>query len=156
MALLIQAVAQAVVTKLTPSLILQRPQKRSHLAEAYMAHFAKLDVNNNVLQVVVVNNNELLDENGQENEAVGAAFCRQLFGGNWVQTSYNGTIRKNYAGIGYVYDKKNDVFYEQQPYKSWILNESKWAWEAPVPYPSDNKSYVWNEETISWKELILE
>lgn len=79
-----------------------------------MAHFAELDENNIVKQVIVVHNNELLD-NGVESEAKGIAFCQSLFGGNWIQTSYNGNIRKNYAGIGYTYDAVRDAFIEPKP-----------------------------------------
>ena len=75
-----------------------------------MAHFAELDENNIVKQVLVVHNNELVDEQGNESEQKGAAFCESLFGGRWVQTSYNGNFRKNYAGIGYVYDSDRDAF----------------------------------------------
>lgn len=75
-----------------------------------MAHFAELDENNVVKQVIVVHNNELLDENNNESEAKGIAFCQSLFGGNWVQTSYNGSIRKNFAGIGMHYDAMRDAF----------------------------------------------
>lgn len=74
-----------------------------------MAHFAKLDENNTVTQVIVVNNNELLVD-GVEVEAKGTEFCQSLFGGKWVQTSYNGTFRKHYAGIGYIYDASIDEF----------------------------------------------
>jgi len=75
-----------------------------------MAHFAQLDENNIVTQVIVVNNSELLDESGNESEAKGIAFCQSLFGGNWKQTSYNANFRKNYAGIGYTYDPVADEF----------------------------------------------
>lgn len=75
-----------------------------------MAHFAELDENNIVKQVIVVHNNELLDEYGNESESKGTVFCQSLFGGNWVQTSYNGNIRKNYAGIGFTYDQMRDAF----------------------------------------------
>jgi len=75
-----------------------------------MAHFAQLDENNIVTQVIVVNNSELLDENGNESEAKGIAFCQSLFGGNWKQTSYNANFRKNYAGIGFSYDPVADEF----------------------------------------------
>ena len=74
-----------------------------------MAHFAELDATNTVTQVIVVHNNELLD-NGVESEAKGITFCQSLFGGNWIQTSYNGNIRKNYAGIGFLYDPVRDAF----------------------------------------------
>ena len=75
-----------------------------------MAHFAQLDETNIVTQVIVVHNNELLNEKGVESEAKGVVFCQSLFGGNWIQTSYNGNIRKNYAGIGFTYDPIRDAF----------------------------------------------
>lgn len=118
-----------------------------------MAHFAQLDENNIVLQVIVVHNNELLD-NGVESEAKGIAFCRSLFPGtNWAQTSYNGNIRKNYAGVGFTYDAQRDAFIPPQPFPSWVLNETICQWEAPVPYPQDGKRYVWDEATVSWVEV---
>jgi hypothetical protein len=117
-----------------------------------MAHFAQLDENNVVTQVIVVNNNELLVD-GVESEDKGIAFCQSLFGGNWKQTSYNGAIRKNYAGIGYTYDPTNDWFYAPQPYPSWILDADA-KWQPPVPRPIDSKIYFWNEETLSWDEVV--
>lgn len=117
-----------------------------------MAHFAQLDENNVVTQVIVVHNNELM-ENGQESEAKGLAFCQSLFGGNWKQTSYNGTIRKNYAGIGYKYDVGRDAFIPPKPFDSWSLNETTCLWEAPVAMPEDNQSYYWDEPTTSWKVM---
>lgn len=93
-----------------------------------MAHFAELDENNVVKQVIVVNNNELLD-NGVESEAKGIAFCQSLFGGIWVQTSYNGNIRKNYAGIGFTYDSIRDAFIPPKPEGDWVLNEETCLWE---------------------------
>lgn len=117
-----------------------------------MAHFAELDANNIVLRVVVVHNNELMD-NGVESEAKGIAFCQSLFGGNWAQTSYNATIRKNYAGIGYTYDAQRDAFIPPKPFASWLLNEDTCQWHAPVPYPTDGKRYSWDESTLSWKEI---
>lgn len=123
-----------------------------------MAHFAELDENNVVKQVIVVHNNELLDENGEESEAKGIAFCQSLFGGNWIQTSYNATFRKNYAGIGFTYDESRDAFIRQQPFASWILNEETCNWEPPIPKPVeiDNMILIWDEETISWKEMSIE
>lgn len=116
-----------------------------------MAHFAKLDDNNIVQQVIVIGNNELLDENGIELESKGIEFCQKLFGGgNWVQTSYNSNFRKNYAGIGYTYDATRDAFISPKPYNSWILNESTCRWESPVPMPDEENSYYWDEQTISW------
>jgi hypothetical protein len=120
-----------------------------------MAHFAKLDQNNIVLEVNVVDNEHLLDVNGIEQEEIGIAFLVQWSGGytNWKQTSYNGNIRKNYAGIGFTYDAVRDAFIEPQPYLSWTLNETTCRWEPPMPYPSDEKDYVWNEATTSWVEI---
>jgi len=119
-----------------------------------MAHFAQLDENNVVLQVIVVNNSDCLDSNGQESEAIGVAFCQSLFGGNWKQTSYNGTMRKNYAGIGYTYDAARDAFIPPQPYASWLLDETTCLWNPPTPMPQDNKRYTWDEPTTSWVETI--
>lgn len=122
-----------------------------------MAHFAKLDDNNVVLEVNVVHNNELIDENGQESEAKGIAFLISWSGGysNWKQTSYNGNIRKNYAGVGFTYDAQRDAFIPPKPFKDWILNEETCQWEAPVPYPTDGKVYGWNEELGDWVEVEL-
>lgn len=115
-----------------------------------MAHFAEIDASGNVLRVIVVHNNELLDENGQESEAKGIAFCQGLFGGNWVQTSYNANFRKNYAGERYTYDAQRDAFIPPQPYLSWVLNETTCQWDAPTPHPNDGKMYAWDEATTSW------
>ena len=119
-----------------------------------MAHFAQLDENYVVVNVIVVSNNELLDENGVEQESKGVAFCQGLLGGNWVQTSYNGNIRKNYAGIGYTYDATRDAFIPPQPFPSWTLVEETAQWQPPVAYPNDGKVYTWNEETVSWVEVL--
>jgi hypothetical protein len=118
-----------------------------------MAHFAQLDENNLVIQVIVVNNSECLDENGNESEAVGVAFCQSLLGGNWKQTSYNGNIRKNYAGIGYQYDLTRNAFISPKPYASWLLNESTCQWDAPIPMPTGDKRHQWDEATTSWVEI---
>lgn len=115
-----------------------------------MAHFARIDESDTVTQVIVVHNNECLDANGNESEAVGAGFCAKLFGGRWVQTSYNGTIRKNYAGIGFTYDAGRDAFIPPKPYPSWVLNEDTCRWDAPVPYPQDGQAYAWDEQTVAW------
>ncbi len=118
-----------------------------------MAHFAKLDENNIVLDVNVVNNN-VLDSSNEE--ASGIAFLIQWSGGysNWKQTSYNGTIRKNFAGIGFQYDAERNAFIAPKPYTSWTLNESTCQWESPVPYPSDGKRYGWFEPNRQWIEVI--
>lgn len=121
-----------------------------------MAHFAQLDANNKVTQVIVVDNNDVLDENGVENEVVGQEFCTNLLGGLWLQTSYNGNIRKNYAGIGFDYDASRDAFIAPQPYPSWALNETTCQWEAPLPMPVDGNEYKWNEELINWELVTYE
>ena len=115
-----------------------------------MAHFAEIGLNNVVLRVIVVANEELLDENGQESEAKGAEFCRNLLGGSWVQTSYNANFRKNFAGIGYTYDSGRNAFIPPQPFPSWVLNEENCQWKAPVDRPNDGQAYYWDEATVSW------
>ena len=120
-----------------------------------MAHFAELDENNIVKQVIVINNNDLLDEDGVEQEQKGIDFCVNLLGGNWIQTSYNGAIRKNYAGAGYIYDSTLDAFYPPQPFPSWELDENA-RWQAPTPMPEDGTLYWWDETTLSWIALPTE
>ena len=117
-----------------------------------MAHFAKLDENNVVIDVNVVHNNELLDEHGNESEARGLEFLIAWSGGytNWKQTSYNGSFRKHYATIGGTYDPVRDVFIGIKEYPSWIFNEDTCEWEPPVPRPSDDKFYIWDEASVSW------
>lgn len=114
-----------------------------------MAHFAKIE-NNVVTQVIVVDNKDTADASGVEKEHIGAAFCETLFGGTWKQTSYNGNIRKNYAGIGYTFREDIDAFVPPQPYPSWLLNETTAQWESPVPMPKDGERYAWDESTTSW------
>ena len=121
-----------------------------------MAHFAQLNDENLVTQVIVVANQDTADKDGVENEAIGIEFCTNLLGGRWVQTSYNANIRKNYAGIGYKYDATLDAFIPPQPFASWTLNEETAQWEAPTPYPDDGKRYSWDEETTSWVEIVEE
>ena len=124
-----------------------------------MAHFAQLDENNVVTQVIVVDNKDITDPHtGEEDEILGIAFCKKLLGGKWVQTSYNGNMRKRYAGIGYTYDRALDAFLAPKPHASWVLNSETAEWEAPVAQPSLTKAqqdagsfYVWDEETTSWK-----
>jgi len=120
-----------------------------------MAHFAQLDNNNIVIQVIVVNNNELLNQDGDEIEQKGIDFCESLFGQDtkWIQTSYNANFRKNYACVGGTYSKELDAFIAPKPYNSWILNETTYVWEAPISKPDQDKFYVWNELTISWEEF---
>lgn len=113
-----------------------------------MSHFAKV-LNGKVVQVIVA-------------EPEFFTTFVDTSAGNWIQTSYNthgnqhpnGTpLRGNFASVGYVYDATNDVFYEEQPFPSWTLNNSTWLWEAPTPYPTDGKQYSWDETTTSWKEI---
>ena len=128
-----------------------------------MASFAKIGLNSKVMEVIVVHDNELLDSNDVEQEINGITFLTNLTGwAIWKQTSFNthgnvhsggGTpIRKNYAGIGYIYDEDRDAFYAPQPYSSWTLNETTCLWEPPVAYPDadSDEFYSWNEETTSW------
>ena len=125
-----------------------------------MAHFAKLDENNKVIEVNVINNDELMD-NGVESEAKGIAFLTAWSGGytNWKQTSFNGKIRRAYAGIGFTYEPTKDIFYPPTPYPSWVLDTETYTWKAPIPRPSDEGTgnpvilYAWNETTVSWDKI---
>ena len=115
-----------------------------------MAHFAKLGVGNIIERVEVVSNDIALSEQA------GVDFLNNLYGSRdvWKQTSYNGNIRKNFAGIGYTYDQTRDAFIQPKPFNSWTLNETTCLWEAPVAKPTtelkENQYYSWNESTISW------
>ena len=121
-----------------------------------MAHFAKIGLNNKVIEVQSVVNEVLHDSNGVEQEVIGVDFLTKLTGWSiWKQTSYNtrggvhllgGTpFRKNYAGIGFSYDQTRDAFIPQKPFKSWTLNETTCIWDPPVAYPTDGETYIWNE-----------
>ena len=118
-----------------------------------MAHFAEIDGNNKVLRVIVVNNTDCLNANGKEDESVGISFCKSLLGGEWVQTSYNATFRKNYAGIGFTYNADLDAFIPPKIFDSWILNEETGRWDPPTPMPDDGKFYNWDEENTVWIEI---
>lgn len=114
-----------------------------------MAHFAELDAAGRVTRVLVVNNKELID-NGVESEAKGIAFLASLCGHDrWKQTSYNGKVRRNFAGIGFTYDAARDAFIPPQPYPSWTLDESTCRWVSPVPRPADGVTR-WDEATKAW------
>ena len=117
-----------------------------------MAHFAKLDNTNMVLEVNAVENDIIQDLPFPESEPVGVEFLVNWSGGhaNWKQTSYNKSFRKNYAGPGFLYDAQRDAFIPPQPYPSFNLNEDTCLWEAPVPYPDDGQNYVWDEDSQSW------
>jgi hypothetical protein len=110
-----------------------------------MAHFAELDENNIVTQVLVT-------DNDYPNE--GYDWLVETFGGTWIQTSYNATIRKNFAGIGFSYDETRDAFIPPKPFESWLLNEETCNWEAPKPYPTDGKLYNWDQESQEWIEYV--
>ena len=130
-----------------------------------MASFAKIGLNNKVIEVHSLHDNVLKDANGVEQEVLGIEFLTNLTGwAVWKQTSYNtyggvhklgGTpFRKNHAGKGFTYDEDRDAFIPKQPYNSWTLNESTCQWEAPSARPDDGKFYDWNESTKSWDEVI--
>jgi hypothetical protein len=112
-----------------------------------MAHFAKVE--NGIVTQVIVAEQDFIDQFMSPTDV-------------WVQTSYNThggehpegrPLRKNYAGIGYIYDASKDAFYEPQPFPSWALNETTCLWEPPIPYPADGKLYTWDENTVSWAEV---
>ena len=114
-----------------------------------MAHFAKLGVDN------IVETVETLSNDVATSEQAGVDFLNKLYGTEdvWKQTSYNETIRKNFAGIGFTYDETRDAFISPKPFNSWVLNETTCLWEAPVAYPDDGKRYSWNEENERWDEV---
>jgi hypothetical protein len=123
-----------------------------------MAHFAKLNSDNVVVHVSVIDNWNVTDGTGTEQESVGVTYLESIYGVEpgitWKQTSYNGNMRKNYAGIGYTYDAGRDAFIPPKPYASWVLNEGTAQWEAPVPMPTDGKFYNWDEATVNWVEVV--
>lgn len=112
-----------------------------------MAHFAEIDQNNVVLRVLVVPDEQ--EHRGQEFLANDLGL-----GGTWIQTSYNNKIRLRFAGIGSIYLPNKDIFINRKPFDSWILNETTWDWEAPLPYPQNGKWYYWDESTTNWVEEI--
>ena len=117
-----------------------------------MAHFAELNENNIVTNVIVVNNESIDAVNEEE---TGIAFLLQITGHDrWKQTSYNNSIRKNYAGIGYFYDESKDAFIEPKPFESWILDEATCQWNSPIEKPDGPTIYLWDEATTSWVEDI--
>jgi hypothetical protein len=122
-----------------------------------MAHFAKLDDNNKVLEVHALANYVIADENGDEQEQLGIDFLTKIHKYPlWKQTSYNSKFRKNYAGTGSTYDEEKDAFITPQSYPSWKLNEDTCQWEPPIPYPSKDDPkiiYWWNEKLTSWGRI---
>jgi len=135
-----------------------------------MASFAKIGLNNKVIEVLSVNNDVLKDADGIEQEVIGIDFLTKLTGwAIWKQTSYNthggvhdngGTpLRKNHASIGFIYDEDRDAFIPKKPFTSWILNEDTCLWEAPITMPTEelenNEYYSWNESIINWEIKII-
>jgi hypothetical protein len=120
-----------------------------------MAHFAKLDNNNKIVAVHPIANGVITDSDGNEQEQLGIDFLTQMYGSKlWVQTSYNGNFRKNYAGVGHTYDKTRDAFIPPKSFASWTLVEDTCQWQAPVTRPDDGKMYTWDEATTNWKEIV--
>jgi hypothetical protein len=125
-----------------------------------MAHFAQIDENNVVTQVIVVSNEDTSDSNGVEVEEIGVAFCKKLLGADtrWKQTSYNNSIRVRYAGIGYIFSEELNAFIPPQPFASWILNEETADWESPLGAAPElteaeieaRSFYKWDEENLKW------
>jgi hypothetical protein len=117
-----------------------------------MAHFVKIGTGNIVEKIIVVENSVITDNSGIEQENLGVDFINKLFNTQdiWKQTSYNRNFRKNYAGVGYTYDKIRDAFIPPKPFDSWVLNEQTCLWESPIPLPQDTNMYLWNETTLSW------
>ncbi len=130
-----------------------------------MAHFVEIDSKKQVIKVLVLEDKDTQDVNGDEVESIGAKYLEDTFGGTWLRTSYNtiagehvkgGTpFRINYAGIGFIYDEAKDAFIPPQPFSSWTLNKNTCQWESPIEYPNDGKDYTWNEDTKSW-DLVNE
>jgi len=142
-----------------------------------MAHFAKIGLNSKVIGVHVVNNSDILNADGVEDEEVGRQFLENLHGWPlWIKTSYNTrggkhytmaedksqnesadqskALRKNYAGLGHIWDEDKNMFYSPKPYASWTLDDDTGQWNAPTPMPDDGKNYIWNESTLSWNEVV--
>lgn len=122
-----------------------------------MAHFARVNKDWIVEEVVVVSNNVLLNEQGIECEWLGEQFCQQLYGAHtkWIQTSYNASKYKNFAGVGYSFDPYRHAFIPPKPFPSWVLNEDTCRWDAPVQHPLDTRLYSWDEENRQWVLLPL-
>jgi len=117
-----------------------------------MAHFAQLNDSNIVQTIVVIADEDCLDDSNNESEAVGIAFCKSLWGDDtiWKQTSYNSSMRYNFAAIGNTYDATADAFHGGAPFPSWSLSTETYKWEAPSTMPDDGNSYSWDEDTVQW------
>lgn len=121
------------------------------MGDSLMAHYAEIDATNTVVRVLVVSN-DVTTIDGVEDEQKGIDFLNDLFpdSGTWVQTSYNRTIRRHYAGIGFSWDGTG--FAAPRPYPSWALDDD-YCWQPPTPYPNDGNDYDWDEPTTSWVEM---
>jgi hypothetical protein len=113
-----------------------------------MSHWAEIDQDNVVVRVIVADNDDPNNDEGQ-------SWVTENLGGIWVKTSYNGNFRKRFAGIGYTYNADFDAFITPKPFDSWVLEEETCEWKAPAPYPEDGLSYEWNEETLNWELIDL-
>jgi hypothetical protein len=111
-----------------------------------MSHWAEIDLDNKVTRVLVGDNNDPAGDEGYQ-------WLISNLGGTWIKTSYNNNIRGTYAGIGYEYNEVEDIFISPQPYPSWVRTGS--FWNAPIPMPTDGARYSWNEDELSWEELVL-
>lgn len=122
-----------------------------------MANFAELDENNIVIRVIVVGNDSINNLPFPASNSVGQKFCQSIFGKDtrWEQTSYNGSFRNCYAGIGYIFDEKLNVFIPPKPFKSWTFDEINCNWIPPIRRPNDDKVYFWNEDKMTWDEENL-
>ena len=118
-----------------------------------MAHFAKIGLNNKVIEILSVHSDALKDSNGIEQEVNGIDFLNKLTGWSiWVQTSYNSNFRKNFAAVGDTYDKTRDAFITVKPFASWVLDEATCKWKAPTDCPGDISDYYWDEDALSWAQ----
>jgi hypothetical protein len=117
-----------------------------------MANFAQLDENNLVIQIIVISDDICGDYPFPDSEPLGQAYCQEIFGPEttWKQTSYNGSFRYNYAGVGFLYEDDADAFIPPKTFPSWLLDTNTYTWVAPIPYPSEGGSYYWDEEEQNW------
>jgi hypothetical protein len=119
-----------------------------------MAHFAQIDENNIVQQIIVVSNENCGNLDFPESELIGQGFINSIgLEGNWKQTSYNATFRKRYAGLDDVYDESRDAFLPIKPFPSWVLNEETCLWNSPIPIPNQESMFAWDEENLRWNEI---
>ena len=124
-----------------------------------MAHYAFLNDNNIVTEVITGVDEHIVQTDLDGSQVGGSSESWETWYGNFrgqvcKRTSYNNNYRKNYAGIGFTYDEERDAFIPPKPYSKWILNEDTCQWEAPIPYPTDGKDYVWNDNKGEWEEVV--